>query len=95
MNVKEAVSAAKASIAELFGGQIVSDPLLEEVEFAHDSNVWRITIGFLRMPEIPCRPEAPAPLGLLTYTPRRAYKVVSIENDSQRVISVKDRELSQ
>ena len=103
MNVKEAVNAAKTSIAELFGDQLVSDPLLEEVEFDQDSGVWRITIGFLRMPEISRKAGVSAEeqqwrsdLGLGPFvTPRRAYKVVNIENDSQRVISVKDRELPQ
>jgi hypothetical protein len=91
MNVKEAVNAAKTSIAELFG------------EFDHDADVWRITIGFLRMPEISRKAGVSAEeqqwrsdLGLGPFvTPRRAYKVVNIENDSQRVISVKDRELPQ
>ena len=102
MNVKEAVTAAKTSIADLFGDQIVSDPLLEEVEFDQDSGVWRITIGFLRMPEIPRTSQASAThelgtvLGLGAYgTPRRAYKVVNISDGDQRVVSVKDRELPQ
>ena len=94
MNVKEAVSAAKTSVAELFGDQIVSDPLLEEVEFDQDSRVWRITIGFLRMPEMSRTQNAP---GSITYSmpPRRAYKIVNINDGDQRVVSVKDRELPQ
>lgn len=96
MNVKEAVSAAKISIAELFGDQIVSDPLLEEVEFDQDFGVWRITIGFLRMPEIP-RDEATKVAGFAAMlgTPRRVFKVVNINDGNNRVVSVKDRELPQ
>lgn len=96
MNVKEAVNAAKTSVADLFGDQIVSDPLLEEVEFDQDSRVWRITIGFLRMPEIPHTPQTPAAelLGRFA-TPRRAYKIVNIRDGDQHVVSVKDRELPQ
>jgi hypothetical protein len=96
MDVKEAVKAAKTSVAELFGDQIVSDPLLEEVEFDQDSHGWRITIGFLRMPEILRTPQTPAAdlLGRFA-TPRRAYKIVNINDGDQRVVSVKDRELPQ
>jgi len=98
MNVKEAVSTAKASVAELFADQLVSEPLLEEVECDHEKNVWRITIGFLRMPEHlqsgPAAARAPgAPVFGQFYTPRRTYKVVSIDGETSRVISVKDREL--
>jgi hypothetical protein len=111
MNAKEAVSAAKASIGDLFGDQIVSDPLLEEIELDDQKNVWRVTIGFLRMPELlrsptPAERAATAPgadspveqanpaLGIGAFrTPRRTYKVVSIDGGTKQVLSVRDREL--
>jgi hypothetical protein len=96
MNVKEAVSAAKTSIAELFGDELVSDPLLEEVEFDNDANIWRITIGFLRVPEMPREAAVRVPgFGAMLGTPRRVYKVVNINDGNKRVVSVKDRELPQ
>jgi hypothetical protein len=98
MDVKEAVSAAKTSIGDLFGDQIISDPLLEEIEFDDQKNVWRVTIGFLRMPELlrsPSRAEqSAAALGIGPFrTPRRTYKVVSINGATKQVLSVRDREL--
>jgi hypothetical protein len=111
MNVKEAVTAAKTSIGDLFGDQIISDPLLEEIEFDDQKNVWRVTIGFLRMPELLRSPspaeqaatvlgigspaeQAATALGIGPFrTPRRTYKVVSIDGATKQVLSVRDREL--
>jgi len=105
MDVKEAVASAKAYVNELFKDQIYSDPLLEEVEFDDDSHTWRITVGFLRLPEIPRETiglgALPGPsqnisgLGLAPAPfamSRRAYKVVRINDAAGRIISVRDRD---
>ncbi len=112
MDVKKAVASAKAYVNDLFKDQIYSDPLLEEVEFDDDSHTWRVTIGFLRLPEIPRglpevkqvnadlglgtpvdKAAAALGLGLPPFAlPRRAYKVVRINDSSGNIVSVRDRD---
>lgn len=96
MDVKEAVKVAKASITDLFGDQIYSDPVLEEVEFDDEANAWRITIGFLRLPEVNTTLAKTArDLGIDPVAAvRRAYKVVTLDEESGKVQSVKDREFA-
>jgi hypothetical protein len=99
MDVKEAVGTAKAYVSDLFKDQIYSDPLLEEVEFDDNSRTWRITIGFLRLPEIRRGPSdadqvnGTPGLGVPPFgMPRRAYKVVRINDAGGNVVSVRDRD---
>jgi hypothetical protein len=111
MDVKEAVWTAKVYVSDLFKDQIYSDPLLEEVEFDDNSRTWQITVGFLRLPEIPRGlgdvetesralglPDAGAAsrglgLGVPPFAmPRRTYKVVRINDEARKVVSVKDRD---
>jgi hypothetical protein len=104
MNVKEAVGAAKAYVSDLFKDQIYSDPLLEEVEFDDNSRTWQVTVGFLRLPELPRglgdpgqseldRVRGAIELGVAPFAmPRRAYKVVRISDAGGKVVSVRDRD---
>ena len=48
MDVKEAVRAAKEYVVDLFDGEEIDYVGLEEVEFDHESDQWKITIGFSR-----------------------------------------------
>jgi hypothetical protein len=93
MDVKQAVQLAKGTVQELFGDQICSDPLLEEVEHAESGAVWLITIGFLRRPDVSITEPASGRSGLFDI-PRRAYKVVRINDGTGQVMSVKDREFA-
>ena len=94
MDAWDAVRTAKASIQELFGDQIISDPLLEELEFDEAGN-WSITLSFFRVPDLPRAAAGGTELSSVVAQlagPRRAYKVVKIGNSSGQVKSVKDRE---
>ncbi len=87
MNVKEAVSAAKGFIQDLFADEGITDIGLEEVEFDEPEDEWRVTIGFTR-------PWDKAG-GIATFAsptnPRRTYKVVHISGETGKVASVKNR----
>jgi hypothetical protein len=86
MNVKDAVAAAKAYVADLFSNELVQHIGLEEVEFDDRDGVWSITIGFNR---------SWSPLAsVLSYSAKdRDYKVVRISDSDGKVMSIKNREL--
>ncbi len=90
MNVKEAVAHAKAHILDLFADENLTNVGLEEVEYDDQSGEWIVTIGFSRPWDEPRN--ALAALAT-SNAPSRAYKVVSIANNSRQVLSVKNREM--
>jgi hypothetical protein len=99
MDIKQAVRLAKASVQDLFGDQVVSDPILEEMEFDDDGKFWWVTLGFFRVPDLPRSSPRSAALEVLDLHarlagPRRAFKVFKINAETEKVVSVKDRELS-
>ncbi len=90
MNVKEAVELAKDHIKDLFEKEQISNVGLEEVEFDDHSKTWNVTIGFSRpWDEAPNALTAIAQQGRL---PKRSYKVVSIDDTTGTVRSLKNRE---
>lgn len=91
MNVKEAVSAAKQYIQELFADETITNLGLEEVEFNESMKEWQVTIGFSRPWD-----RLGGLSGLATYPNQmRSYKVVRISNETKSIISVKNRETVQ
>ena len=48
MDVRAAARTAKAYIAEVFADEDIDEVGLEEVDFDDRSNLWKITISFLR-----------------------------------------------
>jgi hypothetical protein len=85
MDVKSAISTAKDYVRTLFADEHIGDLGLEEVDFDDAGQVWRITVGFTR-PYFEQPPEfKPAYYG-------RFYKVVSINDKNNKVLSVKNRE---
>jgi hypothetical protein len=90
MNVKEAVEQAKGHIKDLFAGEQISNLGLEEVEFDDNSKIWNVTIGFSRPWDTVAN--AFAAISRQTGTPNRSYKVVSIDDSTGSVRSVKNRE---
>ena len=90
MDVREAAQAAKEYLINLFDGEEIAHVGLEEVEFDDASNNWKITIGFSR----PWDHRNPLTAALGEGRPARSYKVVRINDDDGRVISVKDRVLA-
>ena len=89
MDVKEAVQTAKKYVAELFTDETIADVGLEEVEFNNTSNSWEVTIGFSR----PWQTNILA-AALSNRHPTRSYKLVCINDDSGKVISLTDRVLT-
>lgn len=90
MNVKEAVAHAKAHILDLFADENLTNVGLEEVEFEAQSREWIVTIGFSRPWDEPRSPLAAALSN--SNAPRRAYKVLRISDNTNQVLSVKNRE---
>ena len=89
MDVKEAVQTAKRYLGDLYAEENPVNIGLEEVEFDYDHDMWRVTIGFSRPWELNTNFMA-AVGGTVA---RRAYKVVTISDKENRVVSVKDREI--
>ena len=84
MDVKEAVQTAKEYIVSVFGSKKISHVGLQGVEFVGDR--WEVTIGFSRPWDYDLSPLT----SIVNQTPRRSYKVISIDDYDGRVISVKN-----
>ena len=92
MDVRAAARTAKAYIAEVFADEEIDELGLEEVDFDDRSNLWKITVSFLRPRGEMDRFQAAAtgyPAG--TPTMRRSFKIVNIDDGSGSVVSVKHR----
>ena len=86
MDVKEAVRTAKNYIAELFTSETITNLGLEEVKFNDTSNNWEVTVGFSRPWQNLSLANA-----LGNRPPTRSYKLVLINDDSGKVLSLTDR----
>ena len=97
MQVKEAVTAAKSYVADLFSDEKVMNIGLEEVEFDEGARVWNITVGFSRPWDDEERPLISHinGWGQLIKPMRRDYKIVRISDEGQRVLSVKSRAIQE
>lgn len=85
MNVKEAVSAAKRYIRDLYSDEKIENIGLEEVDFDAKGRVWHVTIGF-------SRPWDTTGMSVLKPGVRsRSYKMVQVSDADGKVRSVKDR----
>lgn len=88
MKVKEIATYAIDHINDLFGEEKISNLGLEEVEFNSDTGEWEVTVGFSRPWDYPhgalatIAGEASA---------KRTYKVVTVNDTSGNVLSVKNR----
>ena len=89
MNVKEAVLAAKAFIADLYQDESPQNIGLEEVEFNSAQNEWIVTIGFSRPWE---EPKSAFAAIAAASTAKRSYKIVRIADATGEVLSVKNRD---
>lgn len=87
MDVKTAVDHAKNQVQMLFGDDGIKNVGLEEVVHDDSLGLWRVTIGFSRPWDEP-RNALAALAGQNTYL-RRAYKVVSIDENTQDIRSIK------
>ena len=86
MNAREAKETARDYIIDLFADEEVMHAGLEEVVYHRESGEWRITYGFVRAWDK--QGELGIKMGLKA---PRSYKVVSIDDGSGSVISLKDR----
>ena len=77
MDAKEVVENARQHFNDLFGGEVISDVGLEEVNFDHESDTWEITIGFRRLSD-----SAATLLNARESLAKRYYKTISIDYES-------------
>lgn len=87
IDVKAAVDQAKAQIQLLFGDEGIKNLGLEEVAYDDTKGVWRVTIGFSRPWDEP-RNALAAMAGQNSYW-RRTYKIVTMDDNTAGIISIK------
>ncbi|MCY4212981.1 MAG: hypothetical protein OXF68_05075 [Gammaproteobacteria bacterium] len=86
MQAREAVEVAKKHVVELFEAEPIQEIGLEEIEL--HSGTWSVTIGFTR--------HWPVSSGVLKSLggAGRTYKIVSIDDETGSVQSLRHREVS-
>lgn len=89
MDVKEAVKMAMEQFMDIFQSEPIENVALEEVVFNSEDNVWEVTIGFSRPWDYPKNNSLVA--NLRTERPIRSYKVITIDDESGIVKSIKIR----
>ncbi len=92
MDVRDATRKAKEYLVDLFDGEEIKHVGLEEVVFDETANCWGITIGFSRPWDRNAHPTALA----VAFGDRRlarSYKVIRVNADDGRVVSLTDRVL--
>lgn len=93
MDVKSAVCLALEYARDIFEPEKVTNLGLEEVEFDDTSNRWNITVGFSRPWDYP---ENTMPVLRVDRDriPKRSYKIVQIEDSTQEIIAIRNREVN-
>ena len=89
--VKTAVSNAIEFVQELYNGEQIKDILVEEVEFSEPANQWLITIGFT-ITKVKDK-DSLASLIIPEKENTRKYKIICIDAQSGKAISMKIREI--
>ena len=89
MEVKEAVQTAKKYINEIFDNENIQWVGLEEIVFDDGVGVWRVTIGFSRAWGL-----VPTMSAAVGDTNSRLFKVVEIDDQTCRILSLTDRSLT-
>lgn len=84
MEIKQSVAAAKAMLQDVLGGELASGPRLEKVWLDGSTGAWIVRPGFYRAPG--------EKIGGLPPFPTYDYKVVVIDDKSERLISIKSPE---
>ena len=88
MDVKSSVKKAIEYVTTLFSSESISNLGLEEVEFDEFSKEWIVTVGFSRPWDY--SKNAIAVIASQSLQPKRSYKVVRINDESEQVRSVKN-----
>ena len=89
MDVRNAVKKAIEYVVEIFQAEKPENIGLEEVFLNEDENVWQITVGFSRPWDHPAQTVL---VTLQALNPKRQYKVIKINNETEKVESIKIRE---
>ena len=89
MEVKEAVQLAVEHISILFENEELTNIGLEEVEYNPETEEWIVTIGFSRPWDYP--KNFLANLSANNGMPYRSFKVVTISEYENKILSVKNR----
>ncbi|MEK7949085.1 hypothetical protein [Luteolibacter soli] len=92
MGVKEAVKLALGYVIDLFESEKITNVGLEEVEFDEPTKHWYVTVGFSRPWDV-IQPRSVVQLMGAEERLKRSYKVVTIDEVGERVLSVKNREV--
>ena len=88
-DVRTAVEIAKSWVRSVLMDENVSNIGLEEVEFDEQAGVWKITLGFSR----PWNSPRTNALSAFTDTGlKRAYRIISVSDNTREVLSMKKRE---
>jgi len=93
MDVKEAISSAKAYLADIYADESISNVGLEEVEYDHAADRWLVTLGLSRPFNTP-RTRAQEVIDSINGAApslKRMYKVLTLTADGT-VVSMKNRE---
>ena len=89
MNVKDAVKCAITNVAELFQNETITNLGLEEVEYSDGQ--WLITVGFSRPWDYP---QDFSLANMVKELPKRNYKIVTINDQNQKLIAIKNRNIT-
>jgi hypothetical protein len=79
---KEAVAAAKKQLIEIFSGEGIAPPTLEEIWYDEVEQVWVVTLGVRRVDQAGKIVDR---LGL------RDYKAVRVSDKDGSVVAIRDR----
>ncbi len=93
MDVKSAVQVAVQYMKDLFASEQITNLGLEEVEYDDHTNDWIVTIGFSRPWDYPQSSILPGIVVNSSAPPKRAYKTVIINDGTEKILSVKNREI--
>lgn len=85
IDVKTAISLAKAYVGEVFADEVKTKPSLEEVWFDERENVWCVTVGVRHRTELNA---------VLKEVRRVDYKTVRIDPTDGKVLSVRNYEVA-
>ena len=97
MNVQDAVRLAKDYVTDVFVEEQITNVGLEEIEFNESRNRWEITIGFSRPWDYQTRSlfeQGDDPFKTQRRPRTRSFKVVNIDDDNAKVLSIKNREVN-
>ncbi len=93
ITAKKAIEKAKWIVEDMFSDEKPQDIGLEEIRTEDDGDVWVVIIGFSRPWDQPINRYAPSIRATLTDVfPRRSFKVVRIDGETGKMISLTDYE---